>query len=68
MKKIIEYSALWCAPCKMMKPIMEELKQEGYDVEIVNIEENPVEDITSVSTFKFFEDGEHVDTLIGARL
>jgi thioredoxin 1 len=40
MKKIKYFSAIWCAPCKIQKPIMEELKHEGYNIEIIDTDEN----------------------------
>lgn len=40
---IVDFSAVWCGPCKMMEPIMEELSEEIADVEFYNVDvdENP---------------------------
>jgi len=40
MKKLLYFSAEWCSPCKMVGPIMEELKTEGYNVQKIDVDSN----------------------------
>ena len=40
MKKLLYFSAEWCGPCKMVGPVMEELKAEGYNVQKIDIDSN----------------------------
>ena len=40
MKKLEYYGAKWCGPCKMLKPIIKELKNSGLNIEIIDIDEN----------------------------
>ena len=40
MHKLKYFSAPWCGPCKFFKPIINELKEDGYDIEIINIDED----------------------------
>lgn len=38
--KALFFTADWCPTCKRLKPFIDKLK-ETYDIEYVNIEENP---------------------------
>ena len=41
MKKFLYFSAPWCGPCKQLGPIMEELNNEGYPVQKIDVDSNP---------------------------
>ena len=41
MKQLLYFSADWCGPCRQLGPIMEELKNEGYPVKKINVDDNP---------------------------
>jgi thioredoxin 1 len=40
MKQLLVVSTSWCAPCKAIKPIMQELSQT-YNISMVDAEANP---------------------------
>ena len=40
MKQLIYFSAVWCGPCKMLGPVMEELQSEGYNVQKIDVDSN----------------------------
>ena len=35
------YNAKWCGPCKQMKPHIEKLQKEGYDIQEIDVDEFP---------------------------
>lgn len=40
MKKIAKYfTAPWCGPCRMYKPVIQEVISEGHDIEEINVDE-----------------------------
>lgn len=40
MKQLLLISTSWCAPCKAIKPIMQELSQ-SYNISMIDAEANP---------------------------
>ena len=35
------YNAKWCGPCKQIKPHIEKLQKEGYDIQEIDVDEFP---------------------------
>ena len=69
---IIDFWAEWCAPCKAIAPILDELAVELNDkllIGKVNLDENQdlamKYSIRSIPTILFFKDGELKDTKVG---
>lgn len=40
MKKLKYFTAPWCGPCRQFKPIIADLVGEGYNIDIINIDED----------------------------
>jgi thioredoxin 1 len=71
---LVDYWAEWCAPCRMVAPILEEIAAEhGDKLDIVklNIDENPQTaqryGIMQIPTLGVFSGGEVVKQIIGAK-
>jgi thioredoxin 1 len=70
---LVDFWAPWCAPCRMVSPIIEELANE-YEGKVLigkmNADENPETvgqiGVMSLPTIMFFKNGKPVKTLIGA--
>ena len=69
MKKLEYYSAKWCGPCQALKPIIKELKEDGLNIEIIDIDETPdravKNSVMSVPTIIIYKDGEIFERIIG---
>ena len=70
---LVDFWADWCAPCKMIAPIVEELAEE-YDGQVkfgkVDVDSNPrvagSYGIRGIPTLLIFNGGEPVDQVVGA--
>ncbi|MGH7166110.1 MAG: thioredoxin [Nitrospiraceae bacterium] len=71
---MVDFWAVWCGPCQMVAPIVEELAGEyagKLKVMKLNTDENPEiagrYQVMSIPTILFFKDGQPVEKLVGAR-
>jgi thioredoxin 1 len=70
---LVDFWAVWCGPCRMVAPTVEDLAKEysgKIKVTKLNTDENP--DIASrykimgIPTLMFFKNGEKIDQIVGA--
>lgn len=68
----VDFFATWCAPCRMMGMILEEVEEElGDIVKIVKVDVDKSEElarsfgIMSIPTTILFKDGQEIDKHIG---
>jgi len=71
-KSVIRFTATWCAPCRALKPVMENLQKEdtsNISWETIDIDVLPetalAYEIRSVPTVVFVKDGEILSKLVG---
>ena len=71
MKTAKYFSAAWCGPCKQFKPIMQELSDEGYNIEFIDGDENRdlaiKYNIRSIPTTVIEEEGKEINRLLGVK-
>lgn len=70
---MIDFWAVWCGPCRMIAPTVEELAKEytgKVKVVKLNTDENPEiasrYKIMGIPTLMFFKGGQKVDQIVGA--
>jgi thioredoxin 1 len=70
---LVDFWAVWCGPCKIVEPIVDELTHE-YEGKIkvgkVNVDENEVAGnygIMSIPTLMIFKNGQPVKSMVGAQ-
>jgi len=70
---IIDFWAVWCGPCRMVGPIVEEIGKEYEGKAVVgkvDVDNNPGVSskfgIRNIPTILFFKNGEIVDKQVGA--
>ena len=70
---LVDFFAIWCGPCKMVSPIIDEIAEERQDIKVckVNVDEAPTLaerfSVSSIPTLAVFKNGELVKIETGAR-
>lgn len=68
---LVDFSATWCGPCKMLSPVIEELSCERRDIKFVKVDVDECRDIAknygimSVPTLILFKNGKEIKKNIG---
>ena len=70
---LVDFYANWCGPCKMLRPVLEELASERNSAKIVSIDVDEAEDlaskygIISIPCLILFKDGEEINRSVGLK-
>ena len=71
MKTMKYFSATWCGPCKVFKPVMTEIASEGHSVEFIDVDNSKDTaqryNVRSVPTVVIEENGVEVDRFVGGQ-
>jgi thioredoxin 1 len=71
-KVVVDCWAAWCAPCRMLSPVIETLAEEKTDISFAKLDVDhnrsiPMRyGIMSIPTLLYFKDGVLVDKTLGA--
>jgi thioredoxin 1 len=69
---LIDFYAPWCAPCKMLAPVVEQIAQEHDDIKVIKINADDSQElmaklgIRGIPTLLLMNNGELVATQVGA--
>jgi thioredoxin 1 len=70
---VVDFWATWCAPCRLVAPILDDLAAQFADKAKVakldvdnNIKTSTRFNVRSIPTILFFKNGRVVDTVVGA--
>jgi thioredoxin 1 len=71
MKNVLYFTAEWCGPCRMFKPVLQEVSgNTGVPTQIIDVDTNPdlvqQYSVTGVPTLIVFQDGNQVYRSTGA--
>lgn len=71
---LVDFTAAWCAPCRMIAPVLAEIAVEEADrlrIVQLDVDTNPATQaaygVLSMPTLMLFRGGEPVKALVGAR-
>lgn len=70
---LIDFWASWCAPCKILSPVVDQIAQERLDIKVckINIDEQPdlasTYKVMSIPTLMFMKHGKVAGSTVGAQ-
>lgn len=72
MMKLLDFFAVWCSPCHVMAPVIDEIEKEltgKVEIEKINVDENPDKasqfGVMSIPTYIILKDDKEVARKIG---
>jgi thiol-disulfide isomerase/thioredoxin len=71
MKTVFYFTADWCGPCKTTRPIVEDLKKEGFEFQMIDADYEQLLvkrfEVKSVPTFILIKNEKEIKRIVGAQ-
>ena len=70
---LVDFNATWCGPCRMLKPILEELSEERTNYKIASVDVDDAEElafkygVSSIPCLIVFKDGKEIKRSVGLK-
>lgn len=70
---VLDFTAAWCPPCRLLEPVLDQLVTENDDLTIVTVDVEASPELAAeyqvmgMPTLVFLVDGEPVRRIVGAR-
>ncbi|MEA5596280.1 thioredoxin [Rivularia sp. UHCC 0363] len=70
---VVDFSASWCGPCRVVAPLIEKLAQEYQDIKVVKIDvdqDKPLAkkyEVRSIPAVLIFKNGELAENIVGVK-
>lgn len=70
---LVDFYAIWCGPCQMLSPVIEEIANEHPEIKVLRVNTDKVQEaaaaynIYSIPTLLYFKDGKLLDQAVGYR-
>lgn len=70
---LVDFNATWCGPCKMLKPVIDEISEERSDIKVAAIDVDDEGELAaqfgvfSIPCMVVFKNGEEVSRAVGFR-
>src|SRR3954466_7424405 len=70
---LVDFTAAWCPPCRVMNPLLEEMAADRDDLKIVSVDVDTEQELAvkygvlGMPTFMLFQNGAVIQSLTGAR-
>ncbi|CAN7051532.1 hypothetical protein BRARA_G01466 [Brassica rapa] len=70
---VVDFSASWCGPCRMIEPAFIAMSAKFTDVEFVKLDVDELPDVakefnvTGMPTFVLVKNGKEIERIVGAR-
>ena len=71
-KVLVDFYAIWCMPCRVLKPRINEIAVEHNEIKVVKVDVDKAPNlsnkygIVSIPTVVIFENGEEINRVVGA--